>query len=119
MRKGMGAVLAVGIVIAVEVLGQQTPVRDPRASAAHVNQGVAFLKTGEMARALQEFRAANRVDSASAQTLVWIGVAQNGLGHFSEAASSFRGALKIDATSQAARYNRSEEHTSELQSPMY
>jgi tetratricopeptide (TPR) repeat protein len=105
MRKGMGAVLAVGIVIAVEVLGQQTPVRDPRASAAHVNQGVAFLKTGEMARALQEFRAANRVDSASAQTLVWIGVAQNGLGHFSEAASSFRGALKIDATSQPARYN--------------
>jgi tetratricopeptide (TPR) repeat protein len=105
MQKGMGVVLAAGIVIAVQVLGQHTPVRDPQSGAAHVSEGIALLRAGEMAKALEEFRAANRADPGSAQTLVWIGITQNALGNFSEAATSFRSALKIDAAFQPARYN--------------
>jgi tetratricopeptide (TPR) repeat protein len=105
MRRGVGAVLVVAIVITVQGMAQQTPPRDPQSAVAHLSYGVALLKAGGVAKALEEFNAANRMEPGSVQTMVWIGIAQNGLGHFSEAASSFRTALKIDATSQPAHYN--------------
>jgi tetratricopeptide (TPR) repeat protein len=98
-------VLAVAIMIAAQCVAQQNPLRDSQSGAAHLSDGIALLKAGEVKKALEEFKAADRVGPGSAQTLVWIGIAQNGLGHFSEASSSFRSALKIDATSQAAHYN--------------
>jgi tetratricopeptide (TPR) repeat protein len=105
MQKPLGAVLAAGIVIAVQVMGQRAPVRDPQSGAAHVSQGIALLRAGEMAKALEEFTAANQVEPGSAQTLVWIGITQNQLGHFPQAASSLHSALKIDPASQPAHYN--------------
>jgi tetratricopeptide (TPR) repeat protein len=79
--------------------------QETRPADIQVREGISLMKAGEMERALESFKEANRLDPTSAPALVWIGIAQNQLSRFQEAASSFRSALKIDATAQSAHYN--------------
>lgn len=73
----------------------------------HLHAGAGLLRSGQAQQALEEFREANRLAPTQAQPLVWMGIADNQLGHFQDAVSAFRSALKIDPTGQSAHYNLS------------
>lgn len=74
-------------------------------ASAHISQGIAYVRAHQAENALEEFKAATRLDPNSSQALVWLGVTYNQLGRFQDAISSFSEALKLDSSLQAAHYN--------------
>ena len=92
-----------GSLVCVSASGQID--QDRQSAAMHIDQGVSVMRSGDAEKALAEFQEASRLEPKSSQPLVWIGVTENQMGRFQEAATAFRSALHLDPASQAAHYN--------------
>ena len=81
------------------------PVQTPENAEARLSQGLVFLRSRDFQRAREEFKAAIKANPALAQGHLYLGVVENQLGSPTAAISHLREALRLDSTSDAARYN--------------
>ena len=84
-------------------LREPCPARDN--AEAQLSQGLALLRSRDFQGAREEFKAAIKANPALAQGHLYLGVVENQLGNPTAAISHLREALRLDSTSDAARYN--------------
>src|SRR5260370_28431750 len=105
MKKLTLTALAIVLGCCVASVAQQKSSPHPESASTHMQRGMALEETGEMESAATEFKAASRLDPGSVESLVWLGITENQLGHFHDAVSAFSAALKINSGLQTAHYN--------------
>ena len=105
MKWVLSTMLAISLGFHSSGFAQANQGTEPGDAATHISRGIAFIRAGQAQNALEEFRAASRLDPNSSQALVWLGITYNQLGRFQEAIAPFSEALKLNSSLQAAHYN--------------
>lgn len=80
-------------------------IRNPEGAQTHLEQGIAFLRAGQIQAACEEFKVAIRQNPQSLEADIYMGIAENQLGRFADAVPVFSDALRLDPYSEAAHYN--------------
>src|ERR1035438_10678767 len=88
----------------------------PNEANIYLNLGVALARLGKSNEAMAQYQKALEINPAAVEVLVRLGIALAEAGRFDEAIARYRKVLEIRPESDSDAYDRSEEHTSELQS---
>lgn len=71
----------------------------------HLQQGIAFLRAGQTQAACEELKVTIHQNPQNIVAHIYLGIAENQLGHFADAVPVFREALKLAGDSEAIHYN--------------
>ena len=77
--------------------------RDPFAAAPYQARGESLVTLGKYDKAIEDFNAALNVDSKSAMSWAWLGLAYDRAGNRGKAQESYQRALSLDPSQPIAK----------------